>query len=219
MECQQVHSLESLNQECLTPKVEGFESDHESHAYSVNHSSASEELDNLQLDLNKINSFDLIQLEEVSDTLEQECPTLEAQGFNLDAKSLFVEDRKPAAMPEAGEVLEDSKSSAKSDGNVTAIADSGATEGLNNADSWGVAPTDVPRIVQIPFDPGGLSPDVIYPEKPEQKWLDEISTQQMKEHCTTTVDKLGIEIVCNNNASSTINDLDDYACREFFIDT
>ena len=41
----------------------------------------------------------------------------------------------------------------------------------------------------------------------------------MKEHCTTTVDKLGIEIVCNNNASSTINDLDDYACREFFIDT
>ena len=135
MECQQVHSLKSLNQECLTPKAEGFESDHESHAYSVNHSSASEELDNLQLDLNKINSFDLIQLEEVSDTLEQECPTLEAQGFNLDAKSLFVEDRKPAAMPEAGEILEDSKSSAKSDGNVTAIADSGATEGLDNADS------------------------------------------------------------------------------------
>ena len=53
----------------------------------------------------------------------------------MDAKSLFVEDRKPAAMPEAGEVLEESKPSAKSDGNVTAIADSGATEGLDNADS------------------------------------------------------------------------------------
>ena len=41
----------------------------------------------------------------------------------------------------------------------------------------------------------------------------------MKEHCATTVDKLGMEIVCNNNPSSTTNDLDDYACREFFIDT
>ena len=122
-------------------------------------------------------------------------------------------------MPEDGEILEDSKPSAKSDGNVTAITNSGATEGLNNADSWGGAPTDVPRIVQIPFDPGGLSPDVIYPEKPEQKWLDEISTQQMKEHCTTTVDKLGIEIVCNNNISPTINNLDDCNCREFFIDS
>ena len=77
MECQQVRSLESPNQECLTPKAEGFKSDHESHAYSVNHSSASEELDNLQLDLNKINSFDLIQLEEVSETLEQKYRTLE----------------------------------------------------------------------------------------------------------------------------------------------
>ena len=92
MECQQVHSLESLNKECLTPKVEGFESDHESHTYSVNHFSALEELDNLQLDLNKINSFDLIQLKEVSETLEQECLTLEAQGLNLDAKSISAED-------------------------------------------------------------------------------------------------------------------------------
>ena len=52
----------------------------------------------------------------------------------------------------------------------------------------------------------------------ESKWLDETSTEQMQEPCTTTVNKLGIEIVCNNN-TSTINNLDDRNCREFFIDS
>ena len=110
-------------------------SDQESQAYSLGHSSASEDLDNLQLDIGQLDNFDLMQLEEVSENLEQECLKLEAQEFNLNTKSLFVEDKKPAAMPEDGEILEDSKPSVKSDGNVRAMADSGATEGLDNAES------------------------------------------------------------------------------------
>ena len=72
--------------------------------------------------------------------------------------------------------------------------------------------------MQIPFDPGGQSPETPLFEMFESKWLDETSTEQMQEPCTTTVNKLGIEIVCNNN-TSTINNLDDRNCREFFIDS
>ena len=51
MECQQVHSLESINEKCLTLKAEGFE---------------------------------------------------------LDNKSIFTEDTKPAAKPEPGKIIKDS---------------------------------------------------------------------------------------------------------------
>ena len=65
--------------------------------------SPSSELDNLQLDTDKLDNFNLVELEEVSESLEQECLALEAQGLNLNSESLFAEDRKPAVCPEPGE--------------------------------------------------------------------------------------------------------------------
>ena len=70
----------------------------DSHEHS--HSSSTTDLDNLQLDADKLDDFNLVELEEVSESLEQECLALEAQGLNLNSESLFAEDRKPAACPE-----------------------------------------------------------------------------------------------------------------------
>ena len=89
-------------------------SDHESQAFSMDQSSdASAELDNLQLDLDQIDNFDLMQLESVSETLEQECLELEAAGLSLNPTSIFAEDSKPASKPEPDEAVEDSKPAAK----------------------------------------------------------------------------------------------------------
>ena len=79
----------------------------DSHEHS--HSSSTTDLDNLQLDADKLDDFNLVELEEVSESLEQECLALEAQGLNLNAESLFAEDRKPAACPEPGEVTSNAK--------------------------------------------------------------------------------------------------------------
>ena len=79
----------------------------DSHEHS--HSSSTTDLDNLQLDADKLDDFNLVELEEVSESLEQECLALEAQGLNLNSESLFAEDRKPAACLEPGEVTSNNK--------------------------------------------------------------------------------------------------------------
>ena len=89
----------------------------DSHEHS--HSSSTTDLDNLQLDADKLDDFSLVELEEVSESLEQECLALEAQGLNLNAESLFAEDRKPAACPEPGEITSDTKQEANDAANQT----------------------------------------------------------------------------------------------------
>ena len=79
-------------------------------------SSASEDLDNLQLDIERLDDFDLMKLEEETESLEKECLALEAQGPKLDPMSIFAKNCKPAAKPEPGEVTEDTKPKAKTEG-------------------------------------------------------------------------------------------------------
>ena len=109
-------------------------SDQESQGYSMSHSSgASTELDNLQLDADHLNDFDLIQLEEVSASLEQECLALEAEQRELDINSIFAEDTQPAASkPEPGEIIEEPK---QINDDAMSITDSGASQNVTMDDS------------------------------------------------------------------------------------
>ena len=104
-------------------------SDQESQGYSMSNSSGdSTALDNLQLDADEIKDFDLLKLEEVSASLEQECLALEAKQRDLDFKSLFAEDTKPAATkPEPGEIVEESN---QTNNKSTSIVDTGASQDM-----------------------------------------------------------------------------------------
>ena len=64
------------------------------------------------------------------ESLNKKCLAPEAEGLELDTKSIFTEDTKPAAKPEPGEIVEDTKSTAETGDNAMYIADSGATEDL-----------------------------------------------------------------------------------------
>ena len=64
------------------------------------------------------------------ESINEKCLALKAEGLELDTKSIFTEDTKPATKPEPGEIVEDTKPTAETGGNAMYIADSEATKDL-----------------------------------------------------------------------------------------
>ena len=68
------------------------------------------------------------------ESLNEKCLAPEAEGLELDTKSIFTEDTKPAAKPEPGEIVEDTKSTAETGSNTMYIADSGVSKHMTMYD-------------------------------------------------------------------------------------